>query len=193
MYELVRTMDDLIKRGKILYWGVSEWKSDQIEEAVQTAYSLNAMPPVSNQPQYNMLSRGIEDRVLPTSKRLGLGQVVFSPLAQGVLTGKYKPGQPYPEDSRAADDKQNAFLVGRNTMTRESLELVEQLADVARDAGVSMAQLALAWCLRLPEISSVIIGATKVSQIEENVKAAEIKLSDEVWNKIDSLLGVAVG
>lgn len=189
MYELVRAMDDLIRQGKILYWGVSEWNADQIQEAVETAYSLNAMPPVSNQPQYNMLSRSIEDAVIPTSKKLGLGQVVFSPLAQGVLTGKYKPGQPVPKDSRAADERQNSFLVGRNTMSRPTLELVQKLGDVAKEANVTMAQLALAWCLRKPEISSVIIGATKVAQIEENVKAAGIKLNSDVWDKVDCVLG----
>jgi len=102
-------MDDLTRQGKILYWGVSEWSGEQIREAVETAYQLNAMPPVSNQPQYNMLQKGIELDVLPTSKQLGLGQVVFSPLAQGVLTGKYKPGEPFPADSRAADENATDF------------------------------------------------------------------------------------
>jgi len=111
IYELVRTMDDFIRQGKILYWGVSEWQAEQIEDAVQTAHSLNAMPPVSNQPQYNMLARKIEENVIPTSRRLGLGQVVFSPLAQGVLTGKYKPEQPVPADSRGADIRTGSCLV----------------------------------------------------------------------------------
>jgi voltage-dependent potassium channel beta subunit len=188
MYELVRSMDDLTRQGKILYWGVSEWTSEQIEEAVQTAYSLNAMPPVSNQPQYNMLWRHIENDVLPTSKQLGLGQVVWSPLAQGVLTGKYKAGQAPPKDSRAADERQNFFLVGRETMSRETLELVQELVKVADDAGITMAQLALAWCLRLPEITSVIIGATKSSQLEENVKAASLRFGDNVWSRVENLL-----
>lgn len=191
MYELVRAMDDLTRQGKILYWGVSEWSAEQIEEAVQTAYSLNAMPPVSNQPQYNMLTRKIEKDVIPISKKLGLGQVVWSPLAQGVLTGKYKPGEAPPKDSRAADEKQNFFLVGRDNMSRETLELVQKLVKIASDAGVTMPQMALAWCLRLPEISSVIIGATKPAQIEENIKASSLKLADDVWSKVDDVLGAA--
>jgi aryl-alcohol dehydrogenase-like predicted oxidoreductase len=188
MYEVVRVMDDLIRQGKILYWGVSEWSAEQIEDAVQTAYSLNAMPPVSNQPQYNMLARNIEADVIPASRKLGLGQVVFSPLAQGVLTGKYLPNQPFPKDSRAADARQNKFLLGRNTMSQESLELVQRITKIADELGVSMAQLALAWCLRLPEISSVIIGATKISQIEDNVKAAKLHFEQDVWDKIDGIL-----
>lgn len=188
MYETVRVMDDLIRQGKVLYWGVSEWSAEQIEDAVQTAYSLNAMPPVSNQPQYNMLVRNIETAVIPTSRKLGLGQVVFSPLAQGVLTGKYLPNQPFPKDSRAADERQNKFLLGRNTMSQESLELVQRLRPIADDLGVTMAQLALAWCLRLPEISSVIIGATKISQIEDNIKAAKLTFDQSVWDKVESIL-----
>jgi aryl-alcohol dehydrogenase-like predicted oxidoreductase len=102
MYELVRTMDDLIRQGKILYWGVSEWSADTIADAVETAHSLKAMPPISNQPQYNMLQRNIESEIIPKCRELGIGQIVFSPLAQGVLTGKYKAGQAFPKDSRAA-------------------------------------------------------------------------------------------
>jgi voltage-dependent potassium channel beta subunit len=188
MYELVRVMDDLIRQGKILYWGVSEWSAEQIEDAVQTAHSLNAMPPVSNQPLYNMLARNIETAVIPTCRKLGLGQVVFSPLAQGVLTGKYLPNQPFPKDSRAADERQNRFLLGRNTMSQESLELVQRIRPIADELGVTMGQLALAWCLRLPEISSVIIGATKISQIEDNVKAARLTFDKSVWDKVDGIL-----
>ncbi|HEY9776685.1 MAG TPA: aldo/keto reductase family protein [Planktothrix sp.] len=192
IYETVRAMDDLIKQGKILYWGVSEWSADQIEEAVHTAYSLNAMPPVSNQPQYNMLWRRIEDDVIGRCEELGVGQVVFSPLAQGVLTGKYKPGQPYPKDSRAADDKQNFFLIGRDTMSDETLALVQRLLPIAEGAGLSMAQLALAWCLRKSNVASVIIGATKVEQIEDNCKAVGTNLGDDVWKKVDDVLAAAV-
>jgi voltage-dependent potassium channel beta subunit len=190
MYEIVRAMDDLIRQGKILYWGVSEWRAEQIEDAVQTALSMNAMPPVSNQPQYNMLARDIEKEVIPTSRKLGLGQVVFSPLAQGVLTGKYKPDQPFPSDSRAADNRNNVFMVGRSLMARETLELVQKLEPIAAELKVTMAQLALAWCLRLPEISSVIIGATKSSQIQDNIQASAIELSKEVVEKIEETLAV---
>ncbi len=190
MYEIVRSMDDLIRQGKILYWGVSEWQADHIEDAVQTALSMNAMPPVSNQPQYNMLAREIEKEVIPISKKLGLGQVVFSPLAQGVLTGKYKPDHPFPPDSRAADNRNNVFMVGRSLMARETLELVQKLLPIAAELNISMAQLALAWCLRLPEISSVIIGATKSAQIEDNIKATTISLPQDAIKRIDDILSV---
>ena len=186
--ELVRTMDDLTRQGKILYWGVSEWPADRIREAVQTARQLNAPPPVSNQPFYNMLGREIEPEVLPVSFSLGLGQVVFSPLAQGVLSGKYKPGQVPPADSRAADDRSNIFMLNRGLMSDQTLEKVQELAKVAAGLGLSMAQLALAWCLRLPEVSSVITGATKSSQIEENVKASGVRLPDEALRRIEAIL-----
>lgn len=188
MEELVRTMDDLTRAGKILYWGVSEWSAQQIEMAVETAFSLNAPPPISNQPFYNMLNRGIEEHVVPTSHNLGLGQVVFSPLAQGVLTGKYKPGQPPPPGTRAADPRSNAFMMNRHVMSDVILEQVESLSLIANELGITMAQLALAWCLRLPDISSVIIGATKVSQIDDNIKASGIKLAQDVCNRIDQIL-----
>jgi voltage-dependent potassium channel beta subunit len=192
VYEVVRSMDDLTRQGKILYWGVSEWSGEQIREAVETAYQLNAMPPVSNQPQYNMLQKTIESDVLPTSKQLGLGQVVFSPLAQGVLTGKYKPGEPFPADSRAADENANGFLIGRDTMRKETLEAVQRVVRIAEDLGVPMASLALAWCLRDPGISSVIIGATKTSQIADNIKATEVSLDKETLDRIDQALYLPV-
>lgn len=192
MIELVRTMDDLTRQGKILYWGVSEWSAPQIREAVETAIQLNAPPPVSNQPFYNMLGRTIEDAVIPECRELGLGQVVFSPLAQGVLSGKYKPGQKPPADSRAADNRINMFMMNRGLMSNETLAKVEQLSAIAGDLNLNMSQLALAWCLRLPEISSVITGASKTSQIEDNVKAAGVKLPAEVLKRIDDVLLVQV-
>ncbi len=188
MYELVRTMDDLTRQGKILYWGVSEWSAEQIDEAVRVANEINAMPPISNQPCYNMLDRKIESEVIPMSKRHGLGQVVFSPLAQGVLTGKYKPDEKVPSDSRAADSKVNMFMIGRNLMSKETLESVERLNKIASELGITMSQLALAWCLRLPELSSVIIGATKPAQIDENVKASGIRLTQDVLKRIEDQL-----
>lgn len=190
MYELVRAMDDLISQGKILYWGVSEWSADQIEEACQTADAVNLTRPSSNQPQYNMLQRRIEAEVIPASRRLGLGQVVFSPLAQGILTGKYKPDQPLPTDSRGADVRVNTFMLGN--LNRETLSTVEKLTVIAQENGLTMAQLALAWCLRLPEIASVIIGATKLAQIDDNIKAAGTKLSPETLKRIEDLLSVGV-
>jgi voltage-dependent potassium channel beta subunit len=190
MYEIVRTMDDLCRQGKILYWGVSEWGGEQIELAAAMADDINAMPPISNQPQYNMLARQAEESVIPVSELLGMGQVVFSPLAQGILTGKYRAAQPYPQDSRAANDHINAFML--HMLNRENLELVERLKMIAQDLGMSMSQLALAWCLRLSGISSVIIGATKTAQIEDNIKASGKKLPEAVIQKIDDLLKVPV-
>jgi aryl-alcohol dehydrogenase-like predicted oxidoreductase len=190
LFELVRAMDDLTRQGKILYWGVSEWQAEHIEEACEIAASLGAMPPVSNQPRYNMLARNIEDRVIPTSSRLGLGQVVFSPLAQGVLTGKYKSDESLPANSRGADSRVNTFMLGN--LNRETLVLVEKLSKLAAEASLTMPQMALAWCLRLGEITSVIIGATKASQIDENLLAAGTKLDDALLKKVDDLLSVRV-
>lgn len=189
MEELVRTMDDLCRQGKILYWGVSEWSGSQIEDAYRVARELNAVPPISNQPCYNMLTRNIETSVIPTCERLGVGQVVFSPLAQGVLTGKYVPDKPLPTDSRAADPKVNVFMMGRNLMASETLEKVQKLNLLAGEMGLTMAQFALAWCLRHTNISSVIIGATRPSQIEENIKAAGLTLSADVLARAEAILG----
>lgn len=188
MEELIWTMADLLHQGKILYWGVSEWTARQIEEAQETAYRLREPGPISNQPFYNMLSRGIEKEVLPACRRLGMGQVVFSPLAQGVLSGKYKPGQKPPENSRAADGKSNMFMLNRGLMSNQTLELVDRLANIADQAGITMAQLALGWCLRLGEISSVIIGATNESQLAENITASGLKLSPDVLTQIEQVL-----
>jgi aryl-alcohol dehydrogenase-like predicted oxidoreductase len=188
MEELIRTMDDLTRQGKILYWAVSEWRAEQIREAVEMAHRLNAPPPVSNQPCYNMLTRAIEKEVIPTSWELGLGQVVFSPLAQGVLTGKYKPGQPPPKDSRAADDRVNVFLLNRGLLADQTLLTVQSLTELAHSLNLSTAQLALAWCLRSREVSSVIIGATKRTQIDDNVKASGVKLTAEQLQHIDQIL-----
>ncbi|MBN8659570.1 MAG: aldo/keto reductase family protein [Candidatus Obscuribacter phosphatis] len=187
--EIVATMHDLSRQGKILYWGVSEWSGSQIEEACKVASALGAMPPISNQPCYNMLTRNIEATVIPTCEKLGIGQVVFSPLAQGVLTGKYAVGQPIPEGTRAADSRVNMFMLGRSLMSDETLNLVDKLRAVAESLGISLSQLALAWCLRQSNVSSVIIGATRLAQIEENVKACEIKLDSEILARINSILG----
>lgn len=192
MLEVVRAMDDLTRQGKILYWGVSEWPASAIEEAVRVAESLNAMPPVSNQPCYNMLVRGIEEEVIPVSEAHGLGQVVFSPLAQGVLTGKYKPGQPIPEGTRAADERINMFIMSNNLVSDEILQQVAELVKVADEIGCTMAQLALAWILRLEAVSSVICGATRLEQIDDNIEASGLVLSDDVLARIESLLKVAV-
>jgi voltage-dependent potassium channel beta subunit len=187
--ETIRAMGDLIRQGKILYWGVSEWSASQILDAVHLCQQMNIDPPVSNQPHYNMLGREIEKEVLPMCERVGMGNIVYSPLAQGVLTGKYQPGSPPPPDTRAADESSNMFM--RWLMSDEVLTKVQKLRPIAERNGLSMAQLALAWCLRQPMVSSVIIGARKVSQIEDNVKASGIQLSPEDLRDIDIALGFA--
>ncbi len=187
--ETVRAMGDLIRQGKILYWGVSEWSASQILDAVHLCQQMNIDPPVSNQPHYNMLGREIEKEVLPMCERVGMGNIVFSPLAQGVLTGKYQPGSPPPPDTRAADESSNMFM--RWLMSDEVLGKVQKLRPIAERNGLTMAQMALAWCLRQPMVSSVIIGARKVSQIEDNVKASGVTLSPEDLRDIDIALGFA--
>jgi voltage-dependent potassium channel beta subunit len=184
--ESIRAVDDLIRQGKILYWGVSEWNAHQISAAVHTAQQLNAHPLASNQPSYNMLNRTIEQGVIQVSEQYGIGNVVFSPLAQGVLTGKYLPGQPPPEGSRGADETSNMFM--GNVMTDEVLTRVQQLKEFANGMGHTLAQFSLAWCLRQKAVSSVIVGATSVEQLETNVGASGIKLDDDVWAQAEGIL-----
>ncbi|MDR3709164.1 MAG: aldo/keto reductase family protein [Capsulimonadaceae bacterium] len=186
--ETLVALDDLARQGKILYYGVSEWSAQQIAHATDVIRLRGLHPIVSNQPQYNMLNRNIEKEVIPVCEREGIGQVVFSPLAQGLLTGKYKPGQPLPEGSRASDPKQNMFM-GGGKLDDSLLESIQKLQPIAAESGLSMAQLALAWCLRKENISSVIIGASKTSQVDDNVVAADTKLSAHVAAKIDEALG----
>jgi voltage-dependent potassium channel beta subunit len=185
--ETLMALDDLARQGKILYAGVSEWSAGQITDAVDYIRGAGLHPLVSNQPYYNMLGRGIEKEVIPVCEREGLGQVVFSPLAQGVLTGKYKPGQEPPAGSRAADPGQNMFM-GGGKLDQDQLAKVQKLAPIAEQAGLSMAQLALAWCLRQPNVSSVIIGASKSAQVEDNAGASGKTLSPEILAAIDEAL-----
>jgi voltage-dependent potassium channel beta subunit len=184
--ETLRALDDLVTQGKVLYVGVSEWSATQIGDACHMARALNLDKIVSNQPYYNMLGRNIEREVIPLCEREGIGQVVFSPLAQGVLTGKYLPGQPPPPDSRAADEKQNMFMGGN--LNDETLQKVQKLKPIAEEVGVSLPQLALAWCLRQPNVSSVIAGASKPSQVEQNAAASGVTLSPEILQRIDETL-----
>ncbi|MCH8979399.1 MAG: aldo/keto reductase family protein [Armatimonadetes bacterium] len=188
MEEMVRSMDDMARQGKILYWGVSEWPVSRIVEACHVAEQLGCHPPVSNQPQYNMLNRYIEPEILPACVRYGMGQVVFSPLAQGVLTGKYKPGEAAPKGSRGADDSSNQFMQG--WMGDETLARVQSLADLAKRLGCTIGQFALAWCLRQPGVSSVIVGATNTEQIEQNAAASELDVPESAWADADRILGV---
>lgn len=184
--ETLRALDDLVTQGKVLYVGVSEWSAVQIADAAATARELSLDRIVSNQPNYSMLQRAIEKEVVPVSVREGVGQVVFSPLAQGVLTGKYKPGAPLPEGSRATDPGSNMFI--HRVLTEENLRKVEKLQPIASDLGLSVSQLALAWILRLPNISSCIIGASRPEQVEENVKASGVALSAETLQAIEDIL-----
>jgi voltage-dependent potassium channel beta subunit len=186
MDETVRAYEDLIRQGKLLYWGVSEWRAAQIVEACRAADGFCAYRPISSQPQYSMLRRGIEKEVLPVCEREGIGQIVWSPLAQGVLTGKYQGGV-RPEGSRAADRERNAFMEA--LLQPDTLARVERLRPLASEVGCSLAQLALAWCLRHASVSSVIVGATRPEQLEENVKAASVTLPPEVDARIDELFG----
>lgn len=180
--ETVRAYDDLIRMGKVLYWGVSEWSVEAIVEACTIADATGAPRPISNQPNYSIMRRGIEESILPESKRLGLGQIVFSPLAQGVLTGKYCGGA-MPSGSRATDQKHGRFM-GRY-LQDEALARVESLIPIADGLGITMSQLALAWCLREPGISSVIVGATDPAQLDENSRASGVVLPEEVVRRID--------
>ncbi|MNB76038.1 L-glyceraldehyde 3-phosphate reductase [compost metagenome] len=187
--ETLRALDDLTAQGKILYAGVSEWNANQIADAASIGKSLNLRPLISNQPIYNMFERYIEkENVISQCESDGLGLVVFSPLAQGVLTGKYKPGMAIPQDSRAANDNTNGVI---NSYLREDvLACTVKLEELASELGISLSQFALAWVLRQPNVSSAIIGSSRPSQIEENIKAIEIELTDEVLARTEDILSV---
>ncbi len=182
--ETVRAFDDLVRQGKILYWGVSEWRADQIADACRCADALRAVRPISNQPQYNLLRREIEHEVIPASRREGLSQIVWSPLAQGALTGKYSGGR-RPAGTRATDSARNVFM--KSFLDPETLADTDRLAPIAGELGISLAQLALAWCLAEPNVASVITGVTQVSQLDANVKASGLRLPPEILAKIDAI------
>jgi len=188
--ETLRAFDDLVRAGKVVYIGVSEWTSAQIEDAVRIATQMGFDRIVSNQPQYSMLWRVIEDEVVPTCEREGVSQIVWSPIAQGVLTGKYLPGQPHPEGSRATDE-QGSRMISR-WLRDDVLERVQRLRPLADAAGLSMAQLAVAWVLQNPNVAAAIIGATRPEQVEDNVKAAGVRLEDDLLTEIDGILGDVV-
>jgi len=181
---------DVVRSGKALYIGVSEWDAAQIRAAAGLARELN-ISLVSNQPQYSMLWRVIEAQVVPTSDELGLSQIVWSPIAQGVLTGKYLPGQAPPAGSRATDDKSGANFI-QALLRDDVLNAVQKLRPLADEAGLTMAQLAVAWVLQNPNVASAIVGATRPEQLEENVKAAGVKLDADLLKKIDEVVGGVV-
>ncbi|MBE6475156.1 MAG: aldo/keto reductase [Actinomyces succiniciruminis] len=185
--ETMQAFADVVRAGKALYIGVSEWTAEQIragqELAIQMGFRL-----VSNQPQYSALWRVIEDKVVPTSTELGMGQIVWSPMAEGVLSGKYLPGQQPPVGSRATDEKGGKEMISR-WMRDDVLTAVQQLKPIADDAGLSMPQLAIAWVLQHDFISAALVGASRPEQLVENVKASGVKLGDDVMAAIDAALG----
>lgn len=183
LYETLRAIDDLIRQGKVLYAGVSEWQASQIAEAVGLAdrYLMDRI--VVNQPEYNMFNRYIEQEVIPVSERSGIGQVVFSPLAQGLLTGKYTSVNDVPQDSRAAK-----LDWVRKGITEEKIAKVKQLEEVAADLNISVGNLALAWILRQSNVASAIVGASRPEQVTENAKASGIELSEDVLERIEEIL-----
>ncbi|HSK33735.1 MAG TPA: aldo/keto reductase family protein [Propionicimonas sp.] len=188
--ETMQAFADIVRQGKALYIGVSEWDAAQIRAGHALAKDLGFQL-VSNQPQYSMLYRVIEEWVVPTSAELGVSQICWSPVAQGVLTGKYLPGEPAPKSSRATDEKGGARMIQR-LMGDEVLVAVQQLRPIADELELTMAQLAVAWVLQNPNVACAIIGASKPRQIKENVAAAGVVLTPEVMGRIDDVLGDVV-
>ncbi|POX36044.1 aldo/keto reductase [Streptomyces sp. Ru73] len=184
--ETMEAFADVVHSGKAHYIGVSEWTADQLRAGHALARELK-IPFISNQPQYSALWRVIEAEVVPASEELGIGQIVWSPIAQGVLTGKYLPGAPLPAGSRATDGKGGATFVQR-FLRDEVLERVQQLRPLAEQAGLTLAQLAVAWVLQNPNVSAAIIGASRPEQVEENVKAAGVRLEPELLKSVEEVL-----
>ncbi|TDN91369.1 aldo/keto reductase family protein [Microbacterium sp. BK668] len=185
--ETMQAFADIVRQGKALYIGVSEWTAEQLREGAALAKELRFQL-VSNQPQYSALWRVIEEKVIPTSEELGISQIVWSPMAQGVLSGKYLPGQPVPEGSRATDEKSGAEFISR-FLRDEVLEAVQKLKPIAADAGLSMPQLAIAWVLQNPNVSAALVGASRPDQIADNVKASGVTLDADTMSAIETALG----
>ena len=188
--ETMQAFADVVRQGKALYIGVSEWTADQIRAGAPLARELGFQL-ISSQPQYSMLWRVIEAEVIPASQELGISQIVWSPIAQGVLSGKYKPGQAPPAGSRATDDKGGAQMIER-FMRDDVLEPVQKLAPVADEVGLSMAQLAIAWVLQNDNVAAALVGASRPEQVSENVKAAGVRIPAELMSRIDDVLGDVV-
>ncbi|CAB4537811.1 MAG: aldo/keto reductase [Actinobacteria bacterium] len=187
--ETMQAFADLVRQGKVHYIGVSEWNAEQIRAGKKLADQLGFQL-ISNQPQYSMLWRVIEEKVIPTSQELGLSQIVWSPIAQGVLTGKYLPGANAPAGSRAADPKTSSII--EKFMSDDVLTKVQNLRPIAADLGLEMGQLAIAWVLQNQNVAAAIVGASKPEQITENSKAAGVKLSADVMKKIDEILSDSI-
>jgi aryl-alcohol dehydrogenase-like predicted oxidoreductase len=188
--ETIGAFADLVHAGKVHYIGVSEWTAGELEAGVALARQAGIQL-ISSQPQYSALWRVIEREVVPASQRLGVGQIVWSPIAQGVLTGKYKPGAEHPAGSRATDDKGGRQSIAR-FLTDDVLTRVQRLQPVAESVGLSMAQFAVAWVLQNPNVSAAIVGASRPEQVRENVKAAGVRLEAEVMRQVDEILGDVV-
>ena len=186
--ETLRAFDDLIRQGKVSYIGFSEWTASQISDALKIQDARGFDRFISSQPQYSALSRAIEGKVIPLSKREGISQIVWSPMAQGVLTGKYLPGKKPPAGSRATDKKSGANFIS-TLMKDEVLQAVQNLRPIADAHGLTLSQLAIAWVLQNENVAAAIMGATKPSQVKENVKAAGVKLSSDTMSAIDKVLG----
>ena len=189
--ETMQAFADVVRSGKALYIGVSEWTADQIRAGHALSKELGFQL-VSNQPQYSALWRVIEEQVVPASEELGLSQIVWSPVAQGVLTGKYKPGQPLPEGSRATDEKGGARMVKSFLDRPNVLQRVQDLKPIADELGLSLAQLAVAWVLQNQNVAAAIIGASRPEQVVENVKASGVEIPAELLTRMDEILGDAV-
>jgi len=189
--ETLRAFDDLVRQGKVLYIGVSEWKASEIAEALAIAEEMGFDRIVSSQPQYSMLWRVIESEVVPLCEQEGIGQIVWSPIAQGVLTGKYLPGKPPPSGSRATDENGGDNFI-KGLLRDEVLTRVQQLKPIAEEVGLTMAQLAVAWVLQNPNVSAAIVGATRPEQVRDNVKASGVKLEAEILKRIDDVVGPVV-
>ena len=188
--ETMQAFADVVRQGKVLYIGVSEWTADQLRAGAALAKELNIQL-ISNQPQYNALWRVIEEEVVPTSKELGISQIVWSPIAQGALTGKYKPGAPLPAGSRATDDKGGANMVKR-WLGDDVLARVQNLQPIAEQLDLSLAQLAVAWVLQNDNVASAIIGASRPEQVKENVGASGVVIPAEFLAQIDDVLADVV-
>lgn len=184
--ETMQAFADLVRQGKVMYIGVSEWTAEQIRDGKKLADQLGFQL-ISNQPQYSMLWRVIEKKVVPTSEELGLGQIVWSPMAQGVLSGKYLPGQPAPAGSRAADPNVGDFI--QKFMNDDVLSRVQQLKPLAEEVGLDMAQFAVAWVLQNSNVSAAIVGASRPEQISSNVKASGVEIPAEIMKRVDEVLG----
>jgi len=184
--ETMQAFADIVRQGKALYIGVSEWTADQIEAGAKLAKQMNFQL-ISNQPQYSMLWRVIEEKVIPASEKNGMTQIVWSPIAQGVLTGKYLPGSPAPEGSRATDQSGGSAMIEK-FMRDDLLTAVQNLRPLAEELGLTMAQFALAWTLQNPNISSAIVGASRPEQITDNVKAVGVEIPAEIMKKVDQVL-----